>query len=183
MIKVRPQGICTEGLDRRPESKQTGKGEARIKSGLISATPIKCCRFERKHPACRGMQGRLESLIAHVSSLHANKGDEKEKQTKENRGNAIHNQQKSLQRNKGYPTPTHEQKSKIRLDDDDIAFGISGIGDHHVTIFTNCQQHSIILQVNCAVVIVMTLEALILNRESLLAGRVFEFWVLTGRVA
>lgn len=48
MIKVLPQGICTEGLDGRPESKQTGKGEARTKSVLISATPIKCCRFERE---------------------------------------------------------------------------------------------------------------------------------------
>lgn len=84
MIKVLPQGICTEGLDGRPESKQTGKGAARTKSVLISATPIKCCRFERekkkKPPGVPGMQGRLESLIAHVSSLHANKGDEKEKQ-------------------------------------------------------------------------------------------------------
>ena len=86
-------------------------------------------------------------------------------------------------RNKGYPTPTHEQKSKIRLDDDDITFGICGIGDHHITIFTNCQQHSIIFKVNCAVVIVVPLEARILKREPLLGGRMFEFWMLTGRVA
>ena len=67
MIKVRPQGICTEGLDRRPESKQTGKGEARTMSVLISATPIKCCRFERKHPACRGCKedSRASLLMSH----------------------------------------------------------------------------------------------------------------------
>lgn len=71
MIKVLPQGICTEGLDGRPESKQTGKGEARTKSVLISATPIKCCRFEREkkknHPACRGCKedSRASLLMSH----------------------------------------------------------------------------------------------------------------------
>ena len=135
MIKVRPQVICTEGPNMRPESKQTGIGQATTKLVLVSATPIKCCRLIKESIRRAGLQGRLESLIAHVSSLHANKGDEKR-----NKGKSWKRHPQPIEKpleSRDIQLQLMNRNQKL-LDDDDIAFGICGIGHHHITVFTNC---------------------------------------------
>lgn len=90
--------------------------------------------------AARKEGKRRKKIGGESNSIQAKKKKEKKK---------LRVQRKTRLRKKG--TYSHSY-------DDDISFGICWVRCHHITILAHSHQHGVIFEVNCAVIVVGSME-------------------------